>query len=286
MTARTCVWLEPNQELAIQSDVSAQQARRHRAVAVRARGARLNTLTPVFLMAMLALAPGVGAQGSGKGFLFHKPVGSFAFRGGYAVANASSDVFNDATTQLTLNKGDFSGFNFGGDISYSMGDRWDVLFDAEAATSSKSSEFRNFIDTDNKPIEQTTKFQRVPLTLGIKYYLTSRGRSVSQFAYVPTKWAPYVSVGGGAMYYYLQQKGDFVDFQTRDVFNTTLESSGWAPMGQGAAGVEYSLGPWLALTGEARYVWAKATLDPSAFEGYDKIDLTGFTGTAGIRVRF
>ena len=239
-----------------------------------------------FLIAVVTLAPRAGAQGSGKGFLFNKPVGSFAFRGGYAVANASSDVFNDATTQLTLNKGDFSGFNFGGDISYSMGDRWDLLFDGEIAFSSKSSEFRKFIDNNDQPIEQNTKFQRLPLTLGVKYYLTSRGRSVSQYAYIPAKWAPYVSVGGGAMYYYFQQKGDFVDFQTRDVFNTTLESTGWTPTARGAAGVEYSLGPWLALTGEGRYVWARAKLDPSAFEGYDKIDLNGFTGTVGIRVRF
>ena len=85
------------------------------------------------VIAMFALAPGVGAQASGKGFLFHRPVGSFAFRGGYAVANASSDVFDDATTQLTLTKGDFSGVSWGGDISYSTGDRWDLLFDAEVA---------------------------------------------------------------------------------------------------------------------------------------------------------
>jgi hypothetical protein len=57
-------------------------------------------------------------------------------------------------------------------------------------------------------------------------------------------------------------------------------------MGNGTAGLEYTVSPWLALTGEGRYVWAKAKLDPSAFDGYQKIDLTGFTGTVGIRVRF
>jgi hypothetical protein len=88
------------------------------------------------------------------------------------------------------------------------------------------------------------------------------------------------------MYYSFQQKGDFVDFQTLDVFTTTLESSGWAPMGRGAAGLEYTVGPWLALTGEGRYVWAKAKLDPSTFQGYEKIDLTGFTGTVGFRIRY
>ena len=198
----------------MQTEVSVARLVPHRRVGVRTPGVRPNALVAAGLIAMCAFASGVGAQGSGKGFLFKKPVGSFAFRGGYAVANASSDVFSDATTQLTLNKGDFSGFNWGGDISYSTGDRWDLLFDAEVANASKSSEFRNFIGSDDQPIEQSTKFERVPLTLGLKYYLTSRGRSVSQFAYVPTKFAPYVSVGAGAMYYDFQQKGDFVDFQS------------------------------------------------------------------------
>jgi len=260
-------------------------ARRRRA-GVRPVGARPNAVAAAGLIALLGFARDVRAQSNGKGFLFKRPVGSFSFRAGYAMANAASDVFEDATTQLTLDKKDFSGFNWGGDISYSMADRFDLVFDGEISNASKSSEFRNFIDNNDQPIEQETKFQRIPLTIGLRYYLASRGRSVSEFAYVPSRFAPYVSVGGGAMYYSFQQKGDFVDFKTLDVFNATLESSGWAPMGNGTAGLEYTVSPWLALTGEGRYVWAKAKLDPSAFDGYEKIDLTGFTGTVGIRVRF
>jgi hypothetical protein len=88
------------------------------------------------------------------------------------------------------------------------------------------------------------------------------------------------------MYSRFEQSGDFVDFKTLNVEALTVESSGWTPMGQGSAGLEYTVGPWLALTGEGRYVWAKAKLDPDSFEGYEKIDLTGFTGTVGFRVRF
>jgi len=259
---------------------------RRRSASFRPCGTRPNALAAAGLIALLGFARELGAQGNGKGFLFKKPVGSFSFRAGYAVANAASDVFEDATTQLTLDKKDFSGFNWGGDISYSTSDRFDLVFDGEVAHASKSSEFRKWVDNNDQPIEQETKFDRVPMTIGLKYYLASRGRSVSQFAYIPSRWAPYVSVGGGAMYYSFEQKGDFVDFQTLDVFTTTVESSGWAPMGRGAAGIEYTVGPWLALTGEGRYVWAKAKLDRDAFQGYEKIDLTGFTGTVGFRVRF
>ena len=259
---------------------------RQRRVDFRSLATGPNALAAAGLIALMAFAPPVGAQSSGKGFLFSRPVGSFSFRAGYATANAGSDVFDDAMSQLTLNKGDFGAFDWGGDISYSTSDRFDLVFDGEVAKSTASSEFRNWVDNNDKPIEQNTKFKRVPLTIGLKYYLTSRGRSVSQYAWIPSRYAPYVSVGGGAMYYSFEQKGDFVDFQTLNVESLTVESSGWAPMGRGSAGIEYTVSPWLALTGEGRYVWAKATLDPNAFEGYDKIDLTGFTGTVGFRVRF
>jgi len=238
------------------------------------------------LAAFVALASPASAQNSGKGFLFKRPQGSFALRGGYAVANAGSDVFSDATSQLTLNKRDFSSFDVGGDISYSLGARADLVFDGEFTGSSSPSEFRNWVDNNDQPIRQSTKFKRIPLTVALKYYLTDRGRAVSQFAWIPNRYAPYVSVGAGAMHYRFQQNGDFVDFKTLDVFTTTVESSGWTPMGQGAAGMEYNVGPWLALTGEGRYVWAKATLNPDDFEGFEKIDLTGFAGTVGFRVRF
>src|SRR4029453_6825362 len=271
MTVRMRVWLEATQELAMETESSAQLIARHRRIVLRPPDTRPNVPAAAGLIALMAFAPRLEAQGNGKGFLFSKPVGSFSFRAGYAMANAGSDVFDDATTNLTLNKSDFGGFDWGGDISSSTSDRFDLVFDGEIATSTSSSEFRKWVDNNDQPIEQETKFKRVPLSFGLKYYLASRGRSVSQFAYIPSRFAPYVSVGAGAMYYSFQQKGDFVDFQTLDVFNSTLESSGWAPMGRGSAGLEYTLGPYLALTGEGRYVWAKAKLDPSAFEGYEKI---------------
>jgi hypothetical protein len=238
------------------------------------------------LLALAALAPPVGAQNSGKGFLFKKPVGSFSIRAGYAMANAGSDVFADATSLLTLNKSDFGAFNWGGDISYSTSARTDLVFDVDVSSSKANSEFRDWEDNNGAPIEQATKFKRIPLTIGLKYYLTDRGRSVSQFAYIPSRYAPYVNLGGGAMYYRFEQSGDFVDFKTLGVYGLTVESSGWTPMAHGAAGMDYSISNWVALTGEGRYVWAKAKLNPNDFEGYQKIDLSGFAGTVGLKVRF
>ena len=256
-----------------------------------ARPRRLGRRNALGLVALLAIAVSsapVGAQNSGKGFLFKRPAGSFSLRGGYAVANAGSGVFDDAITQLTLDKRDFSSWAFGGDISYAATSRLDLVFDGQFSTASRNSEFRKFVDNNENPIEQATTFRRIPLTVDLKFYVTDRGREVSQFAYIPSRYATYIGVGGGAMYYRFKQTGDFIDFDTDnlEVFSTTIDDSGWTPTVNGLAGFDYSLGAWVALSFEGRYQWARAQLDPDTFVGYDKIDLSGFTGTVGFRVRF
>ncbi len=230
----------------------------------------------------------VTAQTAGKGFLFKKPAGSFTLRGGYAVANAGSDVFSEAARLLTLDKRDFSGFAVGGDIAVAASPRVDVVIDGEYSSAGKNSEYRDFIDNKDQPIQQATHFKRVPLSVGLRYYLTDRGRSVSQFAWIPSRYVPYVGVGAGAMYYRFRQNGDFIDFNSEnsDIIPLELSSSGWSPMGQGIAGVDYTIGPWFAITGEGRYVWAKANLDPTVYEGFEKIDLSGFAGSVGLKIRF
>ena len=257
------------------------------------RRPRLPAMVIAGLIAMM-LADPAAAQGSGNGFLFSQPAGSFSLRGGYAFASASSDVFNDAMSQLTLDKSDFGAFAWGGDISYAAKPRLDLVFDVGVSSSKEESEVRDFVEDlpngGSAPITQVTRYKRVPLTFALKYYFVDRGRAVSQLAYIPSKYAPYMAIGAGAMYYEFKQSGDFVDFESDpefpEIFTAELESNGWTAMAHGAAGIDYSLGPWLALTGEARYQWAKARLDPEVFEGYDKIDLSGVTGTVGFKVRF
>jgi opacity protein-like surface antigen len=237
-------------------------------------------------IALVSATRPLTAQGSGDGFLFKTPAGSFSIHGGYALARAGSDVFSEATSQLTLDKRDFSSFSVGGDISYALTPRFDLVFGGDYTGASRGSEFRDWVDNNDEPIEQTTDFKRVPLTLSVKYYLVDRGRAVSQYAWIPAKYSPYVGIGGGGMWYRFKQEGDFVDFRDLSVFFAEVQSSGWTATGHAMAGVDYTLGPWLSLTAEGRYSIANAKLDPDDYEGFEKIDRSGFAGTVGFRVRF
>lgn len=243
-------------------------------------------LAAAALGAAVLVAPHAArAQGAGDGFLFRKPVAAFIVRGGFSSPTARGDLYSFLENQFTLNKGDFRSASLGADLLVGVAPRVDLDFGVGVSGSKSNSEFRHFVGTDNLPIAQSTSLTRVPLTVGARLYLASKGRSIGQFAWIPSRIVPYVGAGGGMMWYRLHQGGDFIDFQTTDVFNDEFESSGWAPTAHGMAGLDYALTPRLALTGEARYTWARTQLGTD-FTGFDGIDLSEFGVTVGLDVRF
>lgn len=235
-------------------------------------------------VATTAASSTLSAQRSGRGFLFVEPKGSVAVRGGYARATANSDLFSFTATQLTLDRRDFSSPVVDIDVAVRLAARTDMVFAASYAGMNKGSEFRDFVDQSDNPILQTTTFQRVPLTVGVREYLTSPGRAIGSFAWIPARFAPYVGVGGGMMWYSFRQSGDFVDFNTNDIFNATLESSGWTPTATATAGAVYTVSPRLALSAQGNYLWARGK-PSSDFSGFNRIDLSGLSATAGLLVR-
>jgi hypothetical protein len=251
--------------------------------AVRMRKPRVSLFTLAGLLA-LGIALPARAQVSGDGFLFHTPRARIALRGGYAVATAGSDLFDFTTEQLTLSKRDFSGLSLGASVGIAASDRLDVTLDAGFSRSSKRSEFRELVDNNRLPIEQGTMFERVPLTMNLKYYLSPTGQSIGTAAWIPSKITPWIGAGAGAMYYRFHQDGDFVDFNTNNVFPSTFESNGWAPVAQGMLGADFSLTPMIALTTEARYLYSKGNLSRD-FGGFDKIDLSGASASVGLSFR-
>jgi len=236
----------------------------------------------VLLAALPATALG---QESGNGFLFGTPTGSLTFRVGWAAPRAGGDLFAFTTNELTLNRGDFSSPDAGMDLSFHVFRRTELMLSVDYSGMVKKSEFRKFIDNNDLPIEQTTSFRRIPLTVSVKQYLTSPGRSIGKFAWIPSKAAVYVGAGGGGQYYRFQQEGDFIDFDTMNVFHDLFKSDGWAPTAHVLAGFDYTLSPRWAVTTEGRYTWSHADLSDD-FSGFKPLDLSGFATNVGLTVRF
>jgi hypothetical protein len=248
-------------------------------------------LTGVALVA--AAATPLGAQGTGNGYLFGEPTAGLTIRAGYAIASANSDFFNIARQDLTLDKSDFNSPTFGAELAFRLAPQIDFTLDAAWAGVNRHSHYRDFVDGDGNEIEQTTSIRRVPVTANLRAYLMPRGRSVGSLAYIPAKVVPWVGVGAGATWYKAEQSGDFMnvplctELQTDAacaVFSDRVVDDGWGPALQGMGGVDVTLSPRIAVTGDARYLWSKASMGES-FGGYDKIDLSGVFLTLGLTFR-
>ncbi len=220
-----------------------------------------------------------------RDFLFGEPHFSLAFNMGYGVPKGGSDIYDFVTNELTVNKSDFSSMVLGGSFGVRLTNRVEVSLDISYANSNTPSEDRLYVDQDDLPIEQSTRLSRMPVTATVKAFLFERGRKISQLAWVPGQWSPFVGVGGGRVYYNFRQNGDFVDYETLEIFSDTFRSKGDAGIFHVLAGAEWSLSPRFYLTGEGRYSWAEAKMDRD-FVGFEPIDLSGFQGTVGLALRF
>ena len=237
-------------------------------------------------VAIAAVAAGTAAPAAAQdGFLFEEPRVTVTLRGGHHVASAKSDIYDFFTDELTLSRGDFSGFALAGDIGIRLSSHADVVLGFGRTATTQGSEFRDWVDEDDLPIEQTTSLERVPITATLKVYPLARGRSIGSNAWVPARLTPFVGAGAGALHYELTHGGEFVDFETFEIFPDHFASSGWTRSMHLLAGADYWLNTRFGLTGEGRYTWATAPLQAD-FRRFDDIDLRGFQATAGISIRF
>lgn len=221
----------------------------------------------------------------GEGFLFRTPKASLAFSLGYSIPNAQSDIFDFAEEQLTLEKSDFQRSYIGGESAIRLVDRLDLVIGFGHAESSLPSEFRDWVDGDDLPIEQETMFSTTPVTVSARYYLNDRGRQIGRFAWIPKRLAPFIGVGGGIIWYKFEQVGDFVDFETLDVFFDRFVSKGTAAQAHAFAGLDISLNRSVFLTAEGRYRWGRGELGRD-FVDFDEMDLAGMQFTVSIGIRF
>jgi len=235
-------------------------------------------------MAGAALAMPSGGSGGGQdpaGFRFSSPRSSLGLRGGFTFNRAGSDVYDFIIEQLTVERSDFNAPTFAIDFGWNLSERVELVMGLEYSRASKRSEYRDYVDEDDIPIVQDTRLTQVPLTLSVRFYVTPRGRSVGQYAWVPSTAAVYVGGGGGATWYRLEQFGEFVDFRDLVIFEDVFISDGWALAGHVFAGVDVRLSTSIGLVLEGRYQFASHDLTGS-YIGFDPIDLNGLRLMVGV----
>jgi hypothetical protein len=238
----------------------------------------------VTVLAVLSVTPVTTVQAQ-DGFLFGQPRGQLTLRAGPLMHRAGGDLFDFFQSELTLDGGDFRAPAVGGELALVVHPRVDVAIGVAYSSVQRSSEFREWVDQDDLPIEQTTSLRVTPVTASVRFYPLSRGETISDLAWVPVRTTPYVGGGAGMAWYKLQQTGDFVEETDLSIFGATFDSNGRAPTGHVLAGVDHWFSPRIGANLEGRYTFGSAR-PTGDFEGWESMDLSGLSFGVGLALRW
>jgi len=218
-------------------------------------------------------------------FFFGQPRMSITVRGAWVRPRENGDLFGFLRETLTIDRGDFETAAVNADLGTALNARLVLLGGFEASQASVDSEYRHLIGSDGLPILQSTQLRGVSVHASLKVALTSPGRRISRYAWIPNSVTPFVGAGGGATRYRLEQQGEFVDFVDQSIFAETFTSKHWGPSGHVFGGADVRVWRNLYFTLEGRYIWAHAKLGAD-FVGFDGIDLSGFRMGTGATLVF
>jgi len=254
----------------------------------------LTRIVGAVLLVVASAAAGFAADGEDeqppspvpkRDFLFGEPRGWVAVRGTWLMPRAAGDLFAFITDQLTIDRSDLQTPAFTTEIGFDITPRISLTGSYEYSHRSIRSEYRHFVDNFGLPINQNTEFGQQNIGASVRIWLVQPGKSISQLAYLPRTFVPYVGGGAGIMFYELQQSGDFVDARTLHVFYDTFHSQDWTPSAHVFVGSDIRIWRGVFLDVEGRYLVAHGELERD-FVGFDGIDLAGFRLSTGIHVSF
>jgi hypothetical protein len=210
--------------------------------------------------------------------------GNLDVRVGGFFPRAESSLFYDDASLYTVNpKSDFDGWYGGAEYSMKIANYVELGIHVDGYGNSEDTEYWDYERESGAPIFQTLELDIVPVGMSLRFGPTSRRAT----------FAPYVTVGADAVFWQYKEYGDFVDFESEDleIFPDSFESSGVQPGFHGAVGFRVALSPDFLITAEGRYLWAPLEtmgedFSPNAPGLENEIDLSGFSVTVGLRIRF
>ena len=202
-------------------------------------------------------------------------LGYFAVRG--EDSRVDGDVLLADLDDLAFEIGDFSGFTFGGEWLYGIGDFVEVGVGLNYYQKTVTSVYRDFVDIDGTEIVQDLKLKVLPITGTVRFLPLGRTAPVQ----------PYVGGGIGFFNWRYTETGEFVDFSDGSIFRDRFEADGTAVGPVVLGGLRFPIGD--AMTTGVEFRWQKAEGDTKPAESKllgEKIDLGGWTTSWNLHFRF
>jgi outer membrane protein W len=207
--------------------------------------------------------------------MFSFSVGYFSLRG--EDIRAQRDVLLDNVSFLDFEIRDFNGANVGGEWLFRFSDYFEAGVGLGYYGRTVPSVYRGYVNIDGSEIAQDLRLRVVPVTGTVRLLPLGRDAGIQ----------PYVGAGLGIYSWRYSEAGEFVDFDTFEIFRDRFADSGTSAGPVLLAGIRLWPSRNFGVGGELRYQRARGDLDPQLFPATgDRIDLGGTAFNATMVVRF
>ena len=192
-------------------------------------------------------------------------LGHFSVRG--EDTRIADDVLVENLNLFAFDLQDFSNGTVGGDWLIGVGDYFDAGFGVAFYQRTVPSVYSDFINLDGSEIFQDFRLRVVPLTATVRVLPFGREAAIQ----------PYFGVGVGVFDWRYSEVGEFIDFDTFDVFRDRVVASGTDVGGLMLGGLRVPVGDRFAVGAELRYqdVSGRVGIDRGFLN--ERIDLGGIS---------
>lgn len=195
-------------------------------------------------------------------------LGLFSPRGESRLWAENVETFDYAVT-------DFNSLFAGVEFDVELNEYVDVAMGVDGYSRVVASRYRDFVRNDGTEVVQDVRLRVAPITVGARFLPIGKFHAL----------LPYVSGGLGLYVYEYREEGEFIDFETTEIFGAVFYDRGVAPGLYAAAGLEVSLTPGCLVFGEVRRHVVRAEHDRD-FASFGDFDLDATQLSVGITFRF
>jgi hypothetical protein len=239
---------------------------------------RMRVSSLVVVLATLAVSAEAQVVRVSRGDARHM----IGFNLGYFAVNGeadrvSGDVLVADLNDLLFEIGDFSGFTFGGEWLYGIGNYIEVGAGLGYYQKTVHSIYRDFTHDNGSEIAQDLKLRIVPILATARFLPLGRGAPIE----------PYIGAGVGFFNWKYSEAGEFLDFSDDTIFRAQYVADGTAVGPVVLGGLRVPIGD--AFTTGVEFRWQKAEGDINLVDTGligDKIDLGGWTTSWTMHIRF
>lgn len=238
------------------------------------RRAILTLTLPVLLVA--------GASRAGASGLDLR-IGAYLPRGEKSLFQDLNSLYTpNADPSLGVRPSDFDGVYGGVEFNSVVAPNVEIGLSFDGYDRTIDTSYRDYTRPDDSEITQRLHLRMMPLGATVRILPTSKR----------VKIVPYVGGGVDAVFYMYEEYGDFIDFFDPDltIYAETFRDEGTAFGVHALGGFRVYVNRDFAVAGEARYQWSEKDMgqdfSPNEPGLVNRIDLSGWTFTLGLHVRF